>query len=37
VVAIVWIMTVKPGTADAIGVVVACYAVCVVAALFARA
>lgn len=37
VLAIVWNMTVKPGTAGAIGVVVAGYAVGVVPALFARA
>ena len=36
VLAIVWNMTVKPGTAGAIGAVVAGYAVGVVAALFAR-
>jgi hypothetical protein len=37
VLAIVWNMTVKPGTAGAIGAVVAGYAVGVVAAMFARA
>jgi len=37
VLAIVWNMTVKPGTAGAIGALVAGYAVGVVAALFARA
>ena len=37
VLAIVWNMTVKPGTAGAIGAVVAGYALGVVAALFARA
>ena len=37
VLAIVWNMTVKPGTAGAIGAVVAGYALGVVAAIFARA